>query len=890
MYVFVEVAAPEGYAKLDEPICAYVNQSDIEGGGLVTVTATDKKLPDLTIEKRDAASGNAIPGTVFEVKGVHTGYQMEAATGADGRATLTGIPVDYYEVTEKSVPAPYVLGEDRTQTVWLGAGEHPVLVFGNLEQPQMTILKIDAETSAPIAGVVFNVQGIDVDYEADWTTGTDGRCTAQVEPGSYRITETSVPAPYALSANNVRTVALTAGAERELVFENLRNPLLNLVKIDALDGRVIPGTVFQVTGIDNSYSSQWTTTEDGTVSERVEPGTYQITEVSVPAPYYLPENEADRVQTISLFHGAVRSAVFKDYRTPTLTIYKLDSVSGAPIEGARFHVTYTRTGNIPDAPATYDFGELYSNADGEIPLHETGTRLFPGQYTVTEVAPAPGFQMREPTTQTVMINGSESRSVTFYNAPLSGIVVEKYDSVTGLALPGATFRLRYLSGTSGTDGTVIGTKTTGPSGSAIWTGLEPGTYIVEEVSAPSGYNITLGSQTVYLAANGEQSVVTVSFENTPDGDLLVRKVDAKTGQPMADIEFLVTDSRGTFIGTGNGRFVTDANGTILVSGVTPGATLVVRETRTLPGYILDTVPQTAVIQEGRTTTLTFRNEPDGTLIVFKKDAVTGAAIPGVQFQITTSGGELVSTADGAISSNGIYVTDENGQIVLNGIKPDTYVVTEIATVSGYVLNATPYTIAVAAGDTQTLTIPNPPRAELLVRKLDKVTRQPLANAQFRIVPANDALLVDNEGLTAANHLYTTDEDGQIRLSNLTPGAYIVTETVAPEGYALDTEAQTVTVQSGRSQAVTFLDNPLATLQILKRDAVSHQPLAEAEFTGRQQRHLHHRRGRHGDRDRADAQLRRDCVGGHLPGRVCAERHPAEHHRAERECQQFGVQR
>ena len=494
MYVFVEVAAPEGYAKLDEPICAYVNQADIEGGGLVTVTATDKKLPDLTIEKRDAASGNAIPGTVFEVKGVHTGYQMEAATGADGRATLTGIPVDYYEVTEKSVPAPYVLGEDRTQTVWLGAGEHPVLVFGNLEQPQMTILKIDAETSAPIAGVVFNVQGIDVDYEADWTTGTDGRCTAQVEPGSYRITETSVPAPYALSANNVRTVALTAGAERELVFENLRNPLLNLVKIDALDGRVIPGTVFQVTGIDNSYSSQWTTTEDGTVSERVEPGTYQITEVSVPAPYYLPENEADRVQTISLFPGAVRSAVFKDYRTPTLTIYKLDSVSGAPIEGARFHVTYTRTGNIPDAPATYDFGELYSNADGEIPLHETGTRLFPGQYTVTEVAPAPGFQMREPTTQTVMINGSESRSVTFYNAPLSGIVVEKYDSVTGLALPGATFRLRYLSGTSGTDGTVIGTKTTGPSGSAIWTGLEPGTYIVEEVSAPSGYNITLGSQ------------------------------------------------------------------------------------------------------------------------------------------------------------------------------------------------------------------------------------------------------------------------------------------------------------------------------------------------------------------------------------------------------------
>ena len=364
--------------------------------------------------------------------------------------------------------------------------------------------------------MVFNVQGIDVDYEADWTTGDDGRYTAQITPGSYRITEISVPAPYSLSANNVRTVSLAAGSQRELVFENLRNPLLHLTKIDALDGTVIPGTVFAVAGVDNDYAADWTTTADGTVSERVEPGTYRITEKSVPAPYYLPENDADRTQTVSLSPGDVKGLVFKDYKTPTLWIYKLDAVGGAPIEGAKFHVTYTSNGAASGAPASYDFGELYTNSNGEIPLHDCGVRLYPGEYTVTETAPAPGFQMREPTTQTVHINGSESRSVTFYNAPLSAIIVEKYDSVTGQAVPGATFRLRYLSGTSGTGGTIIGEKTTGSSGSAVWTGLEPGTYVVEEIRAPEGYSIVQSNQVVHLAANGEQSVVTVSFENSPD--------------------------------------------------------------------------------------------------------------------------------------------------------------------------------------------------------------------------------------------------------------------------------------------------------------------------------------------------------------------------------------
>ena len=200
------------------------------------------------------------------------------------------------------------------------------------------------------------------------------------------------------------------------------------------------------------------------------------------------------------------------------------------------------------------------------------------------------------------------------------------------------------------------------------------------------------------------------------------------------------------------------------------------------------------------------------------------------FFMTTASGELVAIADGMISSNGIYYTDENGQIILDGLNPDTYIVTETATISGYILDQTPHTVVVNANDTQTLTLTNRPKGRLLIQKFDRATRTALAGAEFRIVPADEALFVNNEGLISATNLYVTDADGQILLSNLTPGAYIVTETRAPEGYSLDGEAQMIVVRSGRTETVSFYDSALAILQILKRDAVSKQPLADAEFT------------------------------------------------------------
>ena len=835
MYAFVEVSAPSPYAKLTEPVIAHVDQVDINGGGTITVSAADKKLPNLTVLKRDAKTGDVIPGAHFEIKGIHIGYHNDVTTGADGKATLTAIPSDSYEVTEKSVPDPWVVGDEPTQTIWLEGGDSKELIFDNQKQPLIKISKVEKGTNKPIPGTVFLLEAIDGDYRHEVTTEASGSVELRVAPGSYKITEQSVPEPYYISDEPTQTISLNGGDEKEVIFQNLKKPELTLSKIDADTKEPIPGTVLRVEAINGDYQDDWTTGADGKVTKRVAPGTYRITEISVPAPWYLPDKDADRVQTISLNPGDVKELVFRNRKEPEITIFKEDSVAGAPVEGAKFHVTYTSNGEAAEAPASADYGYLFTDANGEIKLHEQGKKLYPGEYTITEVAPAPGFQMKEPTTQTVILHGNENKTVTFQNEPLNAIIVEKYDSVTHEALPGCTFQLRFLGGTSGTGGTVIGQKVTGKNGTCIWTGLTAGTYVCEEVDPADGYSIINSSETVYLADSGEQSVVTVRFDNSPDGNLLIRKVcSVNPSITLQDAEFKVTYADGTLIGDSNGIYRSDENGEVRISGLKPGKSVVVTEVRAPDGFILDTQSQTVQIKEGRTVSLTFKNQPKGKLIIQKRDSISGQPLPGAQFRVTTAAGCEVGL-DGVIGTatltqNGIFTTDSNGEIRISNLAPGALILSEIKAPAGYVIDNPSTNVVIGPnGDTQTVVITNTPKGSLIVEKYDKITKEPLSGARFKIVYSNGELLPDNEGLTSSNGLYTTDQNGQIVISKVYPGTLVVTEDKAPDFYEKDPTPQTVVVNAGDTQTLRFYDNPLCTLTILKRDAVTHKPLSGGQF-------------------------------------------------------------
>ena len=747
MYAFVEVSAPAPYAKLTAPVCAHVDQATVNGGGTVTVTAKDQKLPNLTIQKLDKQTKQPIPGTVFEIKSIHYGYHQDVTTGPDGKAVLTAIPVDSYEVKEISVPDPYVVGGETIQTIYLGPGDDQNLVFENLKMPRLTVTKIDAEDSKPIPGTVFTVEGIDSDFSADWTTGADGTVTNRVAPGSYRITEKSVPAPY-----------------------------------------------------------------------------------------YLPSKNADREQTVSLNAGDEVNVTFRNRKMPQLTIYKEDSVAGAPIEGAKFHITYTSSGESAEAPATIDYGTILTDAKGEIRLHEQGKRLYPGEYTVTEVEPAPGFQMKEPSTQKIILHGSESKTLTFQNTPLNAIVVEKYDSVTHEALPGCTFQLRFLGGTSGTGGTTIGQKVTGKNGTAIWTGLTAGTYIVEEVDPADGYSIINASETIYLADSGEQSVVTVRFDNAPDGILLIRKVcSVNPSVTLANAEFKITYADGTLIGDSNGIFRTDEHGEIRVPGLKPGKSVIVTETKAPDGYIIDTQSQTVQVKEGRTVSLTFKNQPKGKLIIQKRDSATGQPLPGAEFRVTTAAGCEVGL-DGVIGTstltqNGIFTTDGQGEITITNLAPGAYVINEIKAPTGYVMDRASTNVVIGKnGDTQTVIVKNSKAGTLVIDKRDSLTGKPLQGVTFKVTTSTGEFVPAENGQISSNGLYFTDKDGKITIHGVV-GTLVVTETATIPGYTIDeaSRTQTVVVNPNDTQTLHFTNTPSTTLVIEKYIEGTTTPLKGVTF-------------------------------------------------------------
>ena len=717
LWSFVETSAPDGFCVDPTPKSVYVDVS--EGDREYSVAATNYELPDMKIIKRDAMSGKPIAGTVFSIKSVTGSYSTSATTGTDGSATLSAIPASVYVVREESVPEPYIV------------------------------------------------------------------------------------------TNTEQTVALRPGKTSEVTFVDYEKPGLEIVKKNIANGEPIEGVTYRIEQIDGSFSTSATTDNHGRIFlDSVPVGTFKVTEINVPNHVIL----CPIPQEVALKPGETSTVTFFNALKPSLEIRKVDSVTGDPIKGAKFQIWYGS--NHTDTGELNDLGTYFSDASGKIILPE----IKDGWYKVTELEPASGYAIKEPATQECFISGGESKVLTFENTPLSAIIIRKVDSESGQPLEGAWFRIRYLGGTSGTGGTVVGEYKTSSNGTIVATGLKAGTYVCEEISAPDGYVITDAAETVYLSGK-DQDVITVTFGNDKMGSLLIVKKDAVTGAPISDVEFFITDSDGSVIGNANGKYVTDSAGTIRIDGLTPGMTVIAREVRAKDGYILDDTPQSIKIKRNSVMTLEFRNQPKGGVLVRKVDAATNEPISDVEFLVTDSDGNFIGNA------NGKYVTDSAGTFTITDVAPDTtLVIKETHAKDGYILDDTPQTVKVKSNEVVTVEFRNQPKGGVLVKKVDAATNEPISDVEF-LVTDSDGNFIGN-----ANGKFITDSAGTFTITDIAPGTtLIIKETRAKDGYLLDDTPQTVKVKSNEMITLEFRNQPLGGLRIIKLDSVTKKPLEGVQF-------------------------------------------------------------
>ena len=763
---------------------------------------------DITFQKVIAGTDRGLDSAVYNIylDGQIVGSDV---TSGGGYIEVNDVTEGLWSFVEQEAPAGYAL-DPTPHSVYVSVtdGDKQYTVTAEDEElPGIKVIKTSAADGSPVENAVYSIKGVTCAFSTSVSTGPDGSALVEDLPaGVYIVREESVPEPFVRTASE-QTIALRPGKISEARFEDYTRPGLEIVKRNIADRSPIEGVTYQVRQIDGDFLDTVETDSSGRAFIEVTPGSYEITEVNVPSNVIISKIP----QTISLEPGVTRTVRFFNAVKPSLTVIKRNSITKDPLENAKFHIYYasdnTETGEIND------LGTYYTDASGRIVLTDVNR----GWYRVVEEESPTGFSIQDDGVYEFYLEAGASRELVVDNTPLSALVVYKYDSVTKLPLEGARFELRYLSGeTSGTEGTVIGEYVTSKNGSFTVTGLKEGTYICQELESPDGHLIDSEPQTVYISGK-EQDVVTLRFGNAPLGSLLITKVsDDEKREPLSDVEFLLTDSSGNFIGTNNGRYVTNSAGEILVEGLTPGTTVVAREVRAKPGYLLDDSPQYALIRSGETVGLEFRNAPAGNLVIVKRSSSgTHEPLEGVEFKITYADGSYVPDENGQLSSNGLYYTDREGKITLSGVV-GTIVATETASIPGYTIDEATrtQTVVVHPNDTQTLYFYNRPETTLVLQKFIAGTdNEPLAGVEFLVTDSSGAVVGPNNGV------YTTGADGRAVITGLTPGTTITArETRTVDGFVLDGSPQSILIKEGEVQTLTFWNDREGGVEIVKVNA------------------------------------------------------------------------
>lgn len=884
-YYIKETKAPAGYKPLDKRFGFIIDANGdlrgdgFSGDGLYTLTVENSPLEYGFQVKKVSANDEklVLPGADFRILG--GGLDERYTTGADGLKKLITLPIGEYTLTEMKAPEGYVINgagrhiSVREDGIYLDGdklGEGATITVRNAPVNfKLRLVKVDADTNQPLANVAFILKGKDGGTHS-LITGSNGTTdTISLAPGKYTLSEVAAAEGYAIPLNGwgftvtegtVQQVTNTSEVAKwdftgGLLTLTLKNSRiyggLTIEKTDGKDGSALAGAEFTISGSDDTpltfiknngryeaatgegASSTIATDANGTAHiTGLKFGNYAVTETKAPEGYVL---KGDRHSiAISRQQTEVTLRLKNDKAMYKVTAIKQDAgENGKLLVGAEFTLYSAEGAVVAKAVTGYDGTAVFEVPEGKYKLVETRA---PAGYQLS------GDFVREITVNAVRGAVGEFK-YTFNNEKTSySIEIHKHDSEDKQKkLAGAEFAVTDSRG-------FTKTVTTDASGKASITGLPYDDYTIREIRAPKGYALSDKEYSVKKTELVHGSPVVIEAANKYIlGSVTIKKVDHENPEKLLEgAKFNVTDENGSLLkwkAEGDVYTLDERGSSVITAGrVTlkdlPEGTYTLTEIDAPSGYAILDGSRTFTITEANMTApleIKVENLLRRTAVGFIKVDKNNKELrlAGAEFTLYRMNGEK----QGEVVATG--VTNSNGLVTFTELTMGSYRAKETKAPKGYKLWNAPidFTVdeygKVSVGSTElkpeglvyTAMITNTAEEKEITLKKVSDTGEALTGATFRLSGEKSYIL-------------TTGSDGTAKIS-LPYGDYILEEVIAPDGYVISSEKQTMNLSdsglklNGKAVSgftVTLKNQPVTfALTLHKRDASTGKALSGATF-------------------------------------------------------------
>jgi len=403
-------------------------------------------------------------------------------------------------------------------------------------------------------------------------------------------------------------------------------------------------------------------------------------------------------------------------------------------------------------------------------------------------------------TVNIQLAPGEHRVVEVFNERIPNLTIRKVCSVTATPLEHARFRVERVTDT-GIE--LVGIFTSNEYGVIFIDNIGVGRFRILEESPPPGFVKDQEFFEVTISAGQSYELI---VPNTPLAPIFIRKTNER-GEPLAGAEFRVTTMNGALVGYARSSYT----GYAIIPNVQPGWHLV-EEVRSPEGHILSNVPVMVEVFAGRPATVSFINYAMPILQILKVCSETLRPLPGAVFTITEADGRHV----------GEFTTGYDGLITLT-LMPNVFIISELRSPDGFILDGTPRTVVLEAGGGVTrIEHRNTPIPGLLLTKRCSSTHRIIPNTSFNITEVRGHYRRDLG-------TFVTSENGTIFIPELSEGYLLITETRPSPGFFKDPEPILFFVEAGRLNFIEVFNDPYANMRLLKICAVTREPLGGAIF-------------------------------------------------------------